>query len=362
MSGFLKKLMATGAALTMGLSSVAFANNACCPPPCDPCASWLTDAYVDLSWLYWKPGGDGFNFGVEKTSTCVGGVSIANERERSIDFDWDSGFRLGGGFTIPCLGNGWGVDLSWTSYETKKSKRLALVGLENANVVFGLPSLSGFSDCLEEGETARLCGSARFKYNVVDLEMGKWCCCGNGALMFRPHIGIRFADIEERFNNRIDLSIPFEDVNAARFHAKNRFEGAGIRAGLDVDLPLSFCTEGFSILGRSAISSLWGSSHVNQHIALSSNSFIDNNLDNLRRRDHRPLFIADLTLGVRWKSTLMDCYAFSLELAWENHYLFNQTKFVVENAFNNACEASGSFSRRGDLLLHGLTLTAGFDF
>ena len=394
MSSFVTKLMATGAALSIGISTFAVANfdyngqfnNNCCPPvascpvpvydPC--CTNWCDNFSFDASWLYWKASGDDFHYAVERerfvSGSAGGGSDLFTSRQKihDMNFDWDSGFRLGFGLNLPC--QGWGVYVDWTHFDTSSSSKTHVEGLSPGDVTAGLPVVGGFvTDILDDGQSADFKGHVKLRYNTVDIELGKWCNC-DCCFSFRPHVGLRLADIQERFrvHARGNGSGPgtgnavlFDgDFTAGNFHHKNRFKGAGIRVGLDTNLCLC---EGWSFIGRGALSSIWGTTHLRNLFRTSTISVIDESSDFVREDYRQTRFITDLSLGIRWKTMACGCYPLTLEFAWEHHYLFNQHKYWVDNSFAldgppPFRDRASSLKSKGDVAFQGLTLTAGFDF
>lgn len=370
MSSFVKKLMATGAALSIGISSFAVAdyfNLNCCPQPvcCDPCASWCDNLSFNAAWLYWKASGDDFQYAVEKTrsvtsTTEAGDRFVSREKFHDVKCDWDSGFRIGVGLDFPC--KGWGADVNWTHFDTSSSKKTHVEGETSPpiNVAAGFPVFDEFSTgILDGGESADFKGAFKLRYNTVDIEFGKWCCCA--CVQFRPFTGFRAVDIKEKFKAfaRANNGAAFAgDFPAACFHHENHFKGLGVRAGLDVDLCLC---DGWSIIGRGAANAIWGTTHLKNKATLSTFDIVDRDTDFIKEDFRQVRFIADLRLGVRWRTMACGCYPLTLELAWEHHYLFNQHRYWVDDHFSDF-DTTSSWRSTGDVALQGLTLSVGFDY
>lgn len=379
MSGFFKKLMATGAVLSMGLTSVAFANNAynnaCCPPPvCDPCCgNWCDNFSFDASWLYWKVSGDEFDYAVEKRRVIddTPPDTFDENKIHDLKFDWDSGFRVGVGFDSPCMG--WGFKIDWTHFDTSNSKRRFITGTTGGTpgvtTFVGFPVVDDSFATLATGQSAEFRAHQRFRYNIVDVEMGKWLCCGCSYVMFRPHVGLRFADIHDSLKDTVIYNTDDETfvvvpsgASEERFHYRNRFKGVGIRAGLDTDLRIC---DGWSIIGRAAASLIWGTTHIKQDFGydvVTNPNFYDSDVKESYRHTR---VITDLSLGVRYRTLACDCYPITLEFAWEQHYLFGQRRFWVDDSYLgniNGVNAISTWKKHGDVALQGFTLTAGVDF
>lgn len=375
MSSFVKKLMATGAALSVGISSFAVAdyynnNNTnnnfgyCEPVPasCNPCGNWVDNLSFDAAWLYWKVSGDDFQYAVDKTRSIVGsagtGLSLSESREKfhEISFDLDSGFRIGMGFDMPSTS--WGAYVDWTHFHSSDSNHKSVLATTPATTSVGFPVLAGFTSDLGTGDVADFNAQLKFKYDTVDIEFGKWASCG--CVSFRPHAGFRLADIKERFRDSVvgtGTAFP-ESYTSAAWEHENRFKGFGVRVGLDTDFNLC---EGWSIIGRGAASAIWGITHLKNALALSSATVTNVDVDYIKDDYHQTRFITDLSLGLRYKTMACGCYPLTIVVAWEHHYLFNQHRYWVDDAYG-ATATTSSWRSSGDVALQGLTLSAGFDF
>lgn len=377
MSSFVKRLMATGAVLTLGISSVAFANynydyNNCCPQPCapvccpasycpapccDPCGSWCDNLCFNAAWLYWKPSGDELDYVVSRESffpTEATAPDFAEETRHCVHGSWNSGFRIGVAACFPC--RGWGANVQWTHWDNSSTSHANFTGTDSSTSLVSVASpffFSGFAT-LGPDDTAFFRGKLKLSYNVIDLEFGKWCCCGE-SVMFRPHVGFRFADIKEKFQSDFALSgTTFSGGYAfGSYHHSNEFKGAGIRTGIDTDLKLC---DGWSVIGKGAASAVWGTTH-NKHNYAFGASELELDFDFHAKDNCRFVrYFADMYLGLQYRTCACGCYPLTVDFAWEFQYLFNQHRPWNDNQFNDDQDASSSFKKCGSLALHGFTL------
>lgn len=370
--------VALSSALALSAFAGASAYDNCCPPPaCNPCGGWCDNFSFNAAWLYWKTSGDEFDYAFEKASylTQDGTIIVDYERAHDVKTDWNDGFRIGFGFDVPC--SGWGVNVNWTHYDSESSSHTLVDGPDvdvTSNppevISVSLPAIDGFTTELGFDDEAYFRGKVNFQYNVIDLELGKWLCCCDSALIFRPHIGFRFADIQEKFRSSVELKGATVTLNGtqgiqtASFSNKNDFKGWGVRVGLDTDLHL--CS-GWSLIGRGAASAIWGRTHLKNHLFY-FNEFEDEQLitsskDSYIKEDYRQVrFITDLSFGVRYETCLCGCYPVNVELLWEHHYLFGQHRFWVDDVAGARNLATTSWKKNGDVALQGLTLSFGVDF
>lgn len=360
MTGFFKKLMASGTALTLGLSAMAFADqcNTGCAQPCGNGGNWCDNIKLDASFLYWKVTGDELDYAYDITTASNDGVEYNRKRFHNVSGDFEPGFKIGLGLDLPCIC--WDTNLVWTHFDSKNSSHHDVDYRGGSEVTVAIPFFQGSEVGVSTGDRLVSKGSLNFKYDVVDLEFGKWICCNN-CLLFRPHVGLRAVDIREKFHSELDVFSTNSTVlrDDYRAHINNEFKGLGVRAGLDADLQLC---EGWSVIGRSAVSIVWGNTKI-------KNDFV--NFDEIDSQDvarvshetdhykHSRAF-TDLSLGIRYRSCYCTC-PFSIEAAWEHHYLFNQHRFFASDVLGEN-DGGYNFKKNGDVSLQGLTVTLGLEF
>lgn len=372
MTGFFKKLMATGTALSLGLSAMAFADqvynygNNCCPQPaCGPSScgnggGWCDNIKLDASFLYWKVAGDELDYAYDVNfhEGDEGERDFYRKRFHNVSGDYDPGFKLGLGLDLPCIC--WDTNLVWTHFDTKNSSHHDVDYRNGASIDVAIPFLQGSEVGLGQGEKVIASGSLNFKYDVVDLEFGKWICCNN-CLLFRPHVGLRAANIREKFHSQLDhyaTTGTSGDIVDYSAHIKNEFKGVGVRAGLDTDLQLC---EGWSVIGRAAASVLWGQTKISNYFT-EYDELVNRDVSQISyETDHyrHSRVITDLSLGIRYRTCVCSC-PFAIEAAWEHHYLFSQHRFFASDTFDS--EGGYNFKKNGDVSLQGLTVTASFEF
>lgn len=370
MTGFFKKLMASGTALTLGLSAMAFADqyqyNNGCAQPCNPChtnncgnGNWCDNLRLDASFLYWKVSGDELDYAYDYTTLDNEDFRYTRKRYHNVSGDYDPGFKIGLGIDFPCIC--WDTDLIWTHFDTKNSSHheSEFRGTPASSFV-AIPFFKESEITLTAGDRVNATGSMNFKYDVIDLEFGKWICC-NSCLLFRPHVGFRAVDIREKFHSQLDHfstdGTPTALLTDYRAHINNEFKGVGVRAGLDTDLQLC---EGWSVIGRAAAAIVWGNTKIRNDfdsLEIDSQDFATRSHETDHYRHSRAF--TDLSLGIRYRSCYCQC-PFSIEAAWEHHYLFNQHRFFASDYLDS--EHGYNFKKNGDVSLQGLTVTLGLEF
>jgi hypothetical protein len=377
MLNVIHKVIGAGAFFALFAAPLAAVENPCPSLPCASCNNWCDNVSLYGSWLYWKVSGDEFDYAVDKDQIVTGEFDHVSDKERihNLKFDNDSGFRIGIAWDAP--GFCWGFDLNWTHFDTSSSKEKEIDGtggFPNGTTFVSFPPVDNDYANLFANADALFRAHSNFRYNTVDLEIGKWCCC-DGCVMFRPHAGFRFADIHETFKDRVTYSEALFTENPGNaidqhFKTKNRFKGLGLRAGIDLDFHLCGC---WSLIGRSALSAIWGRTHLRNHFGYTTSTISDFYESEIKEHYRQTRFIADLMLGIRNTFICCGCFPVTIEAAWEFHYLFRQHRFWVDDSyFNNdgveggpvvqSTTATSSWKKKGDVALSGFTLTAGVDY
>lgn len=337
-----------------------------CPPGfSSSCSDCCCDQYrLYGGWLYWKLGGDEYEYAVVKTRFFgPDGEVLDRENFHDIKFDWNDGFRLGFGVDNCCLG--FDFDLIWTHFHSKTSASKSVLGLDppgpGGSVFVALPVVDSVFVTLAPGNEAHFDAHERFHFDIVDFEFSKWFDFCN--LGFRPYVGLRFADIQESFGDELEIfSTGTSFVTNYDFHNKNKFKGVGILAGFDVDYRLC---DGLSILGTLGGSVVWGRTHLKNHFGFDRNDLFDAYNSEIKEHYRQFKVITDFLIGLRYDTCFCGCYPVDIILAWEQHYIFKQHRFVVDDSFLTnitSTTATSSWYKDGTTFIQGLTLEAGIRF
>ncbi len=308
--------------------------------------------FLTGDFLYWRANVHGIPYvlkaPVHDTSTMYPkGGQLENPR-----FDWNYGFRIGAGWNT--CHDDWDLILDWTRIHlsadghTKATSTKFLFPTFSDSIIAPLPINSA-----KEYWHLHL--------NLVDLELGRECFLGK-AFTLRPHIGLRTAWIDQKFDFEYDgqFGISASSFNDVTYHID--FWGLGLRGGLDSQWKLRW---GFSIFGDFALSLLYGNFSIDRRndlsaIFLSAPFFInDSNYESFQLARA----IADLAMGLRWDYMfLKDRYHICLQAGWEEHIFWGQNQlynFVDTSALSGHGRITTS---NNDLTMQGFTFSARLDF
>lgn len=361
MTNFIKKLLTASAVFGMGSCGLAHADcNHECVEHQDLCVrgNWCDVIDVDLSLLYWKVSGDELDYAYDQRFViCNCATDSFKKRYHNVTSDYQPGFKLGLGLDFSCIC--WDADLVWTHFDSKNESHHNAGFRGSVVTSVAIPFIRGSGRVIEGNEQVVASGCLTFKYDVVDLEFGKWICCAD-CLQIRPYAGFRAANIREKFHAEVDRfnTATATDVPDNRAHIHNEFKGLGISAGLDSRWHLY---GNFDILGRIGGAILWGNTKVRSDFIQFANvdahdaDYISHETDHYC---HSRVF-TDLSLGIAY-NTCYCSYPVEIVAAWEHHYLFDQHRFFATDIAST--EKGYNFKKDGDIALQGLTISASLEF
>lgn len=299
------------------------------------------NVFLNTEFLWWVAKGDGFYYsqgGYNPLSPA--GTTVFDGHLHKVKPQFRPGFRIGIGGNMEY--DEWDIVLNWTwfkSHAKDHTHRLSLALWANPGINSG--GNSTFGTFSSKAEWA-------LHYNIVDTEMGRSFWVGRH-FSLRPFLGIRGAWIDQHF--AIKYNYTTTPITEGRLRAKSDFEGAGVRAGLDMRFAL---LNGWSLYGITSASMLYGFYDCDFHERFESAKIAETN-DGFRSA----LASAQLSLGLRWDAYAhKDRYHFALFAAWEqnnwfgankmNHFFSNLNDGNLEQMNGDICFAGGTFGARFD--------------
>ncbi|NGX45597.1 MAG: hypothetical protein K940chlam2_00753 [Chlamydiae bacterium] len=380
--------------LASSLSAAAPTNDKCCTtapaacypdnPPCAYCVgpdlvnpsvrprACDGSVLVTIAGFYWNSHQDGMEFAIDNSVFVQAVSTVPNVQELNnlIDAEyqnpnnkWDFGFKAG--LAYNSTHDGWDIGVLWTWYKGRASNHVEAETDDNHTLIPLWSAFQGgpfpYATDIDTHWSMRL--------NLADVELGRefWV---SKYLTFRPHIGLRFASINQIYEinhkgGAWSNSPPTTPLNN-EVTLRNDFHGVGARGGFNTVWNLG---RGFSFFGHTALSIVYGHFKVKHdewnRQALSPHSKIRI----LETEDHfsASRAMTDLDLGIQWSTPFgQQCrYGFTIGLAWEHHMFFDQNQMWRVNRINEDLVAEGEnvyYQRRGDLDTQGWTVTIQFEF
>lgn len=316
-------------------------NNSCnpCESTCtDSCCNWTFDA----EFLIWNVSEQGLEFGTELVGDPLldsGTLRPLHGKSKSPSFNWDPGFRLGIGYDFQ---NEWDIQLYWTNLYSKASKNFFLEQTSDHTFVLNWGSNLSDFDFTKAHWSLNL--------NVIDVELGHEFCI-TPCFKLRPFVGLRAACIDQKYN----ITSYDDGVFIESTRLKHKYNGAGLRGGLNSEWTLGWC--GFSLYGEAAASILYGrhKSSYFDFVEVTADTEVDF-LSDFKDNYYGCVAIGDAALGLRWKEYFYcNTMAVTLQVGYETHFFWNQNRFPHPVALNTDSLITRN---RGDLNTNGVTFTA----
>ncbi|MBY0529799.1 MAG: hypothetical protein K2P51_06370 [Rhabdochlamydiaceae bacterium] len=299
--------------------------------------------FVQAEALFWKPAIDQLNYVIEQknpdhpSSKYDGSI-------KSATFEWNFGYRLSTGYTLPH--DRWDISAMWTSISNNGSKK------ERAAHNLRLLQTEGYQNTITNN-IADVKGRWSIDLKQIELALGKefhpspW-------IKIRPMGGLRSAWIDQ--DSDVDFFLNTNN-EIARELADWDFWGLGFVAGASVDWILA---KNWSLFSFADYSILWGFYAVDQH---------QTRLASAHYRFQKSMRCArgvyDLGLGIKWNYLFSNNrWKLSFKASYEYHLYPEQNQFLYNTNFVSASQtSSGAFlNNGGDLIYQGIALSGQFDF
>ena len=331
--------------------------------------------FCDASFLIWQSKMWGFEFAGKSTDpTNEDSPSITLQEKAFVpDFAWRPGFKVDVGYDFSF--DGWGLDSRWTYYQGETTHLKKHIDLQINPTGLGVVPLwfYPFYTVLAPNEIRFFEGvmSWRHYFNSIDLEIGRLSSLSD---RFTLHLfsGVKgawmhqYCRVEYEKGSTIEAIVPgFSGTTSytlleSAIAFKNKSYGGGPRFGFDSKWKMRW---GFSLIANGAFSLLYskGETHRDQN-DLNLNT-LTGELDPyhmyLKTDSHQLKPVVEAQLGLDWKALLYQRSSIGFTIAYEMQYWWAQNE--LRRNYSHV-EPGGTFPSRGDLQMHGLTLTAGYHY
>ncbi len=297
--------------------------------------SW--NIFFNADYIYWQAIEDGLNL-----------AYIDNQNTHSTiktDFDFKSGFKIGLGANTKY--DNWVVYSEYTRLSSHgHSGKTAYDG----DSIFPL----WISSTIDGGSTiaSHAKGLWDLHLNLLDVQLGRPYYVGS-KMVLNPYFGLRTVWIDQEFTSIYDLTSPF--VSTAKRTVKSDSWGIGPILGIDATYLLS---KGFKVIASGDFSLFFQHFDIHNKYTLKRGSVEETHETGSDKIGYLTPNI-DALLGIGWGSYFynhkihFDFYAsYEFQIFW-NQNMLRSFKDLMTNNINGAS---------GDLMFHGLTLTAKWDF
>lgn len=315
------------------------------------------DFFAEASYTYWYAGQQGMQ--LAQSTRVSGGVSLYNSTDTLLvqPFEYKSGFEVAAGVES----DGWVLLGKYTWVRNKTSQNTAPPAVTAAlgtGAWFAGPWYLEGTDANQGLAGTALSSTWDLKMNIADLVLGYAHYQGRNFIV-SPFGGLRGAWIDQSLNFELtQVSGIVTNARTTPLASNNSSKcwSVGPRMGLEGDVLLG---AGFRFEGTLATDLLYTryTSIKHQETTPSTASTFSTLTLNLNNQSAiQPVF--ETGLGMGWGAYFGDNqWHFDLSADYNFMYWWNQNvmRELVEASWNSG----GTY---GDLYLHGLTVTARFDF
>lgn len=288
--------------------------------------------------------------------------SFGNQENRKcyeVNFDWNSGFRLGMGYNMGH--DRWDTQVLWTWMRNKGHGHHS----DRDNQLFATNAMPGAS--AESGVMAdHFETHMTIQLNLLDWQLGrefflsKW-------LKVRPFTGLRTAWTSQDWKTTAtgDIVAMNNDLTAYVVKMKQSFWGIGPQIGFNSEWGL---ISHFSLYANASLALLSGffEDHRNdQGFQTSPPTTINNPFS---RHSHHAQSLTELQLGLRWNQWCgRERYRLSLQAGWDAILLNNHNHWFAINGQSQSLGTSYGQTQhlqeiKGDLMFQGLSVGCRLDF
>jgi hypothetical protein len=305
------------------------------------------DVFIDGSFIYWQAMEGGLELGVKyKDPEEILKIFSSNI---NIDFKYKPGFKVGIGTSLHH--DNWLLSAEYTRLHLKNIKRILPDDLSDGYYI----STSWTRD--PERFYYSL-AEWQLKYDVVDLEMSRPYYLGS-CLVLKPFASLRGGVIKQYYDIKFSVDYPSTTLWVVDVEQKSWLVGP--RAGIDCDW---IFFDYFRFISNIAFSMCYQHIAIKGYNAKYENGDLDDPFWNADNRENQLVPNAEGALGLSWGSYFgnNNRWHFSLSALYEVHYFFDQNKILATSLGQLTTGAVAIIFPAYNLMMHGLTLTARFDF
>lgn len=330
-----------------------------CPQFLDLKCSW--DIGIYGAFLYFQAKEEGLEVAAITDLDSV--QNTVNTSLVNMSFDYKPAFRVG--LSANFCNDNWVMYAEYLWYHTTNGQANTSVDAETDATLIANSYWGGFTnDDFSEFSSTYACTSYDAKsswtldLDIVDLQLARRYFVGQ-CLTFMPHVGLRAAWIDQQYNAEY-FCLNVIDNEALDLNSKNSSSSWAIGPKGGIDTNWNFCC-GVRFFQNTNLSILYTDY---DSIKSSSNGSITTDGGQLEATGSysntechlRPE--ADIALGIGWGDYFCcNSFYFDLAFAYEAHVFWDQNMLPKNGDYSTIPSAL-----RGNLYLHGLSVTARLDF
>ncbi|MEI8300442.1 MAG: Lpg1974 family pore-forming outer membrane protein [Chlamydiota bacterium] len=322
-----------------------------------------SDWEVGVDLLLWQTqvGGTEYAYSVNHIQPLGTGFPLKGKISQ-MTFDWNFGFRIGGGKQN--LVKGSDLFLTYTYYKTSASDGY------HKELPSGFLGLTGFLDPAIVAKS-----DYHLNYQNIDVEFGRSYYVSRQVLV-KSNIGLKFSRISQKQTSHYGFDVQSEDLVSFSSNLKdqNLFLGIGPRIG--------FCSRWYlgrevSLYNKIGAALLYGYFQVKDHYDADEKKILNQQMIkslseiNLIGSAHRFSPFTEMLIGASWnRSYLKDKVILTISVSYETLYFWREAQKLVaegviktDSSSNLISSSRVLFERQAeDLGFRGLSLKVEVDF
>jgi len=270
-------------------------------------------------------------------------------------FEYTSGFRVALGYEFPCTS--YDIKFAWTRIHPRTTAKFES---PDPKMFIAIP-FSSLTDS-DVPHAGSVVSRWHLNYDMLDLDLGREYALCN-CFTFRPHIGLKGGWINQTQKMQVnDITLgqsPVIDITQGTAHRRNDFNGIGPSIGVDMRFALG---SQFGVFGGVSGALLYGQFDLMNKIFIADtlNNYYELSGPKTINLESSEYFVSptvQVLLGGDWATCFCEKYWIRLGVAYEVLYWWDQMK--SNNSINQTLFVN---SPSGNLMMHGLTVQASFEF
>ncbi|NGX30359.1 MAG: hypothetical protein K940chlam4_01205, partial [Candidatus Anoxychlamydiales bacterium] len=322
------------------------------------------DTFVTASFIYWEVLSDQIDIGVLESN------ATSNDRNIQIlkfDEDYEPGFKVG--FGTHFKHDNWDIFAEYTRLHGSENTSLDIDLQDSTSAYRDFWFIDHLLVSTADRFTTPIQSNWKMHLDKIDLELARSYYIGTN-LVFRPFAGGSAHWLDQNYGHQFSFLPNLADPNiiiSNNLSLNNDSWALGPRFGLNMNW---FFFKNFRLFGRGSIDIMFASNKISgSHVVTAIGAFgpINPSLNPNLIKDKKYIVrdVEDFSIGLGWGSYFRsDKWHFDLTASYEVQR-YSHTNYMSSYDQTFGSTQFQDFTKQvkpGDLFLHGLTVSARFDF
>jgi hypothetical protein len=321
------------------------------------------NVFITGSFIYWQAMEEGLDTGLMSYNTAVLSNDSFYDYAIQMNFKYKPGFKVALGTKLGEHDN-WLLSAEYTWLHLSDVKEVVYADIPDNYVIY--PSWGNMPFHVDSFSIVDITAKWKLRYDMIDLEMTRPYYVGTH-LVLKPFGALRGGLIKQYYDIKYPSEVGVDGGDAIAYtfetHMIQKSWMVGPRIGIDCDW---IFFDYFRLIANAAAGLFY------QHFTTTGNNgyTVARTLEYIMTRAFHNN-VGQLTpnlegaLGLGWGSYFGEHngWHFDLSALYEVHYFFDQNKMYQENLrVGLRSVTTPQYTEAGNLMMHGLTITARVDF